>query len=298
MPALVVLAAGMGSRYKGVKQLDPVGKNGETLLDYSVYDALLCGFDKLVFVIRKDLMETFSRLILPRYQDRVETACVFQEMDLLPPGAAPGTGAERSKPWGTGHAVWACKDEVDTPFCVVNADDFYGRNAYKAMADFLNKTGPGHFSMVGFLLAKTLSGHGAVSRGVCRVDEKGGLVSVTEKTGIRLDPKGESINDDRDEILAPDAPVSLNFWGFTPDIFDGLGGLFADFLEKRGAEPKAEFFLPDAVDAMVKDGRARVTVLKSSDRWVGMTFREDRDMVCEHLAGLTARGDYPERLNP
>ncbi|MEW5734306.1 MAG: NTP transferase domain-containing protein [Thermodesulfobacteriota bacterium] len=296
MPALVVLAAGMGSRYKGTKQLDPVGMNGETLLDYSVHDALSCGFDKLVFVIRADLERVFSELILPRYRDRVETVCVFQEMDALPEGYPRVLAKGRSKPWGTGHAVLVCKRAVTTPFCVVNADDFYGPAAYKSMAGFLKDVEPGRFSMVGFLLRNTLSGFGAVSRGVCDVGPDGELVSVTEITGIRMDPRAGIVHECGDRKLSGEEPVSLNFWGFTPDIFEELDRLFAAFLAKRGADPKAEFYLPDAVDAMIRERKARVKVLESLDRWVGMTFREDRQAVSDHLAGLTASGAYPERL--
>jgi len=293
MPTLVILAAGMGSRYGGLKQLDALGPGGHTILDYSVYDALNAGFDELVFVIRKSMEEDFSALV-KRY-GRAQVKLVYQELDLLPPGFSVPEG--REKPWGTGHAVWACREAVNQPFCVINADDFYGREAFRVMAEFLRQEDPqkARYSMVGFSLEKTLSDHGAVSRGVCEVGPEGDLVSVTERTRIMRRGNAIVCRDEEGGELPGSVPVSMNFWGFTPTVFAGLEARFVEFL--RGAPgPKDEFFLPTAVDDMISRGQATVKVLRSREKWVGVTYREDRETAAARLSELTRRGAYPKRL--
>ncbi len=296
MPTLVILAAGVGSRYGGLKQLDPIGPGGQSILEYSVYDALRAGFDDLVFVVRRD-MEKDCRELAARFTGPAPARMVFQELSLLPNGFTVPEG--RTKPWGTGHAVWACKEAVDRPFCVINADDFYGREAFAVMADFLNRVDPCEpcFAMVGFPLENTLSAHGAVSRGICRVSSDGLLESVTERTAIER--SGGSIRFRDGEgwgDLTGREPVSLNFWGFTPCLFPWLEKEFTRFMAERREEPSAEFFLPTVVDRMVAQGKARVRVLSSPDQWVGVTFRQDRDLAAARLAELTANGDYPRKL--
>ncbi len=299
MPTLVVLAAGMGSRYGGLKQLDAVDDRGQCILEYSVYDALLCGFDRLVFVIRRDFAAQMEQSFGRRFSRKAPVSYVFQELSALPTGFyAP---EERTKPWGTGHAVMVCENVVNEPFCVVNADDFYGRAAYARMAEFLKGSagGSGRYAMVGFLLENTLSENGPVSRGVCEVSPEGFLASVTERTKIERLPQLGVCYKNADGSLHPlsgQNQVSLNFWGFSPDFFAELKTQFREFLTERQDDLSAEFFLPSAVDRMIRDGRARVAVLESPDRWVGVTYREDRDEVSRHLAALIDRGDYPERL--
>ncbi|MFP4476210.1 MAG: NDP-sugar synthase [Desulfatibacillaceae bacterium] len=299
MPTLVILAAGMGSRYGGMKQVDAVGPHGECILDYSIYDALSAGFDKVVFVIRAELEGAFSAFVEHRYASRVPCSLVFQELDdEVVAGRVPG---DRTKPWGTGHAVLACENAVDEPFCVVNADDFYGREAYERMAGFFKDADSGAstdpYAMVGFRLANTLSDSGAVSRGVCEVSDDGKLASVTERTSIERDPEGVVYLDGgRTGRLTGDETVSLNFWGFTPALFPRLRRMFAEFLAENAEDTKVEFFLPTAVDRLIRDGTATVDVLKSSDRWVGVTYPDDRQVVVEHIRSLCDRGVYPERL--
>ncbi|MBU2488260.1 MAG: nucleotidyltransferase [Proteobacteria bacterium] len=296
MPTLVILAAGLGARYGGLKQLDPIGPGDQSILEYSVYDALRSGFDDLVFVIRRD-MEKDCRELARRFPEKGPVRLVFQELDLLPAGISVPAG--RTKPWGTGHAVWACHEAVARPFCVINADDFYGREAFSVMADFLGQVDPGEsrFAMVGFSLENTLSEHGAVSRGICRVSLDGFLVSVTERTSIER--AGASIrfqDGDGWGNLTGGEPVSLNFWGFTPSLFPRLEQEFALFMAQRGRDAAAEFFLPTVVDKMVAQGQATVRVLDSPDQWVGVTFRQDRDRAKARLEELTASGDYPREL--
>ena len=299
MPTLVILAAGMGSRYGGLKQLDAVDDRGQTILEYSVYDALKAGFDKLVFVIRKDFAGRMEEVFGARFKKRAPVSYVFQELDAVPEGFS--VPPERKKPWGTGHAVMVCEKAVNEPFCVVNADDFYGAAAYGLMAGFLKgkENSSGNYSMVGFLLENTLSENGPVSRGVCEVSGGGNLVSVTERTKIeRLKDNGIFYKDAQNALhpLPGKARVSLNFWGFTPEFFGDLNTQFKDFLEEEGDDPKAEFFLPSAVDLMIREGRARVTVLESRDRWVGVTYQEDRNEVRSHIDSLVKRGEYPQSL--
>ncbi len=297
---LVILAAGVGSRYGGLKQLDAVGPFEQSILDYSVYDALKAGFNKLVFVIRKDIEGPCREFISERYKSRVDCELVFQELDALPQGFA--VPEARVKPWGTGHAVLTAQDAVSEGFCVINADDFYGRDAFVKIAEFLKNVNtcaaPHEFAMTAFQLKNTLSAHGSVSRGVCKVDSNGKLMSVTERTSIRQ-TDGVIAYEDSDGQRRPltgTEAVSLNFWGFTPDFFKHLRNQFKEFLETSGAELKTEFFLPSAVDRLIREQKATVTVLESSQRWVGVTYKEDKAHVMSHIRALTDKSEYPEKL--
>ena len=294
-PTLLVLAAGMGSRYGGLKQIDPVGPGGETIIDYSIYDALRAGFGKLVFVIRKDIEAQFKEIIGARFEKRVAVEYVFQELDKLPPGFAIPAG--RTKPWGTTHAILMGADAVKEPFAAINADDFYGRQAYQLLAQHLTSGSP-DYAMVGFILRNTLSDFGSVARGVCRVDEKDFLQSVEELTKIEPDGGGAKNTDDAGKItkLTGDEAASMNFWGFTPELFPQLQTHFQKFLTAKGGELKSECFIPSTVGDLVVAGQARVKVLRSNDSWFGVTYREDRPRVGESIRKLIQRGDYPERL--
>jgi len=295
------MAAGMGSRYGGLKQLDPFGPSGETLLDYSVYDALRAGFDRVVFIIRRDFEKTFRERIGARFERRIAVDYVFQDLERLPGGFTPP--AERAKPWGTGHAVWCAADVVKTPFAAINADDFYGRGAFEALGAFLSRIDPeahpARCAMAGYRLADTLSPHGTVSRGVCTVDAAGRLVSLEEVTAIA--PAGEGRGrtvapDDSERILPADTLVSMNFWGFPPSIFALLDAGLRAFLAARRDEPKAEFYLPAAVADGVARGEATVDVLPVRSRWFGVTHREDKPRVVQEIARLVEAGEYPGNL--
>ena len=285
---LVVLAAGMGSRYGGLKQLDPVGPGGETVLDYAVFDALRAGFARVVFVIRRDFEEVFRERIGSRYAGRAEVDYVFQSLDALPAGFTPPPG--REKPWGTGHAVWCAAGALRGNFAVINADDFYGADSFAQLARFLGAARGPEFAMVGFRLANTLSEHGTVSRGVTASGPDGDLRSIVEHTGIAAGEVGAGRRYSGEEI------VSMNCWGFTPDLLPGLDAEFRGFLAARGAEPKAEFYLPAAVSALIGRGGARVRVLPTSATWFGVTYREDKPRVQAAVAALVYSGAYPERL--
>lgn len=285
---LVVLAAGMGSRYGGLKQVDPVGPAGETVLDYAVYDALRAGFRRVVFVIRRDFEALFREKIGARYAGRVEVDYVFQSLDALPAGRQPPSG--REKPWGTGHAVWCARDAVTDNFAVINADDFYGADSFAQLAGFLTQRRGTEFAMVGFRLANTLSEHGAVSRGVTSVDASGQLRSIVEQIGIEPKHVGPGQTYSGDEI------VSMNCWGFTPELFPGLDARFREFLRQRGSEPKAEFYLPAAVSELIAAGQASVRVLPTESSWFGVTYREDKPRVQAALRELVAAGRYPATL--
>ena len=285
---LVVLAAGMGSRYGGLKQLDPVGPNGEVILDYSVRDALAAGFQRVVFVIRRDFADAFRSSVASRYEDQCEVAFAYQETGDLPAGfTAP---AERAKPWGTGHAVLAARTVVDSPFLVVNADDYYGPESYRLIHSFLLEAGAlsrPSIAMAAYRLKNTLSENGAVSRGVCRLDANSRLLSVEEHTGIQRSPGGliKGLNAAGVECaLDGSAPVSMNFWGFTPQIFPLLESLFARFLESgKISDPKAEFYIPSAVTEMIGREGIAAPVFVSPSSWFGVTVREDRETVVRAL---------------
>ena len=296
---LLVLAAGMGSRYGGLKQLDQVGPSGETVMDYSVFDAMRAGFDRVVFVIRRDIEEAFRAAVGSRYADRIEVDYAFQSMDDLPGGFTVPEG--RVKPWGTGQAVYAARQLLDGPFAVINADDFYGADSYRKLAGYLRNTadnGMVRGCIASFVLENTLSENGAVSRGICSVDAAGRLEKVVEHTKIlRRDGQIISLGKDGSESrFTGQEPVSMNSWGFMPGLVGELERLFTDFLKSRGSELKSEFYLPFAVDSLIRAGRAEIQVLHSSDSWFGITYREDKPFVQAALRDLVARGAYPERL--
>ena len=296
---LMVLAAGMGSRYGGLKQLDQLGPSGETVMDYSVYDAMRAGFGRVVFVIRRDIEQAFREAIGSRYADRIEVDYAFQSSDDLPAGFRVPEG--RAKPWGTGQAVYAARNIIDGPFAVINADDFYGADSYRKLAEYLRnapQTGKLTGCIAAFVLANTLSENGSVSRGICSVDEKGNLAKVVEHTKIfRRDGKIISVQEDGSEVeFTGQEPVSMNSWGFQPGLMGELGSLFTGFLREHGQELKSEFYLPAAVDSLIRSGKAEIRVLHSADSWFGITYREDKPFVQAALRGLVARGAYPEKL--
>lgn len=296
-PTLVILAAGMGSRYGGLKQIDPVGPSGETIIDYSIYDALRAGFGKLVFIIRKDIEQAFRQAIGARFEKRVPVEYVFQELDMLPRGFSVPAG--RTRPWGTTHAILAAAGAVHEPFAVINADDFYGAESYRVLEVHL-QSGTPDYAMVGFVLRNTLSDFGAVSRGICNLGDDNFLQGVVELTHIQRDGEGASNTDAAGQVtsLSGDELVSMNMWGFTPAIFSQLQEKFENFLALNGASLRSESFLPTAVNELVLDGKARVKVLRTSDGWFGFTYREDRPRVAASISQLIHRGQYPERLRP
>jgi NDP-sugar pyrophosphorylase family protein len=294
-PALVVLAAGLGRRYGGLKQIEPVGPGGQTIMDYSVYDALRAGFGRLVFVIRRDLEAAFKETFGARFERAAPVEYVFQELDKLPEGrVAPPS---RSKPWGTGHAILMAQEAVGGAFGVINADDFYGRHSYELLARHL-ETGGRDYAMVGFVLRNTLSEFGSVARGVCRTTPEDFLEAVVELT--RIERQGDVIRhiDGAGAVhaLTGAETVSLNMWGFNPTIFGHLRREFGRFLEGPGRDEQAEFFIPTVVSGLIERGQERLRVLRTPDSWFGITYREDRARVVESLRRLTERGEYPERL--
>jgi hypothetical protein len=295
---LLVLAAGMGSRYGGLKQIDPVGPSGETVLDYAVYDAMRAGFDRVVFVIRREFETVFREQIGAKYTGQIAVDYVFQSLEAVPDGFAVNAG--REKPWGTGHAVWCARDAVPENFAVINADDFYGKDSFAQLGAFLDpeRVGAGQrsslsrpeFAMVGFRLENTLSEHGAVSRGVCVADGNGLLESITERVGILATDVGPG------RPLSGNEIVSMNCWGFTPSLFAGLDEQFREFLSSSTGDLKAEFYLPAAVSKMIARQEATVRVLPTEASWFGVTYREDKPRVVAALAELVARGVYPAKL--
>ncbi len=293
-PTLLVLAAGMGSRYGGLKQVVPVNAAGDTIVDYSAFDAVRAGFGKVVFVIRKEIEQAFKATIGTRFEQRMSVAYAFQELDSLPPGFAVPQG--RTKPWGTLHATVIGAEQIDGPFAVINSDDFYGAESYRVLSQHLQND-PVNCAMVGFTLRNTLSDFGSVSRGVCSVDGNGLLLNTLEKTDIVRDGSGaRSVEDGSDVKLSGDEIVSMNMWGFTPAVVPLLSRAFLDFLKECGSDLKAEAYLPKAVNHMVIDGKVRVQVLRTSDTWCGVTYPQDHAHVVETLARLTRQGKYPESL--
>ena len=288
-PTLLILAAGMGSRYGGLKQLDQLGPNGETIMDYSVDYALAAGFGKVVFVIRKNMQEPFDQHILFKYQDKIRVETVYQEIDILPEGFT--VNPERVKPYGTAHAILMDKDAIKEPFAVINADDFYGKDAFQTMADFLNTpqtdTVP-VFSMIGYYLKNTLSEFGSVSRGVCVSNEKSELVQITEMTKIQKYEDGiKNLNEDGTyTALTGNEPVSMNFWGFTADFFTSLEQQFIQFLKINNDNPKSEFPIPAVVDQFISSKKAVVKVLECDASWFGVTYQEDKPYVMQKLKEL------------
>ena len=297
-PTLLVLAAGMGSRYGSLKQMDGVGPNGEAIIDYSVYDAIRAGFGKVVFVIRHSFADDFCEVFnAERFGHRIEVEYVFQELDMLPEGYA--LPAERVKPWGTNHAVMMGAKVIDTPFAVINADDFYGRDAYAVIGNYLSQLegSEGKYCMVGYEVSKTLSENGTVSRGVCTVDSEGNLQGMVERTKIeRVD--GTIVFHDlgTDEPLAENTPVSMNLFGFTPDYFTHSEEYFKVFLKENIDNLKSEFFIPLMVNKMISEGTATMRVLETSSKWFGVTYKEDKPQLMQKIEELIAAGEYPRNL--
>jgi dTDP-glucose pyrophosphorylase len=291
---LVVLAAGTGSRYGGLKQIDPVGPGGEAIIDYSVYDAIRAGFDKLVFVIRRDIEQAFKETVGRRFESRLAVEYVFQELDLPSGTVVPPA---RKKPWGTGHAILMAAAAVAEPFAVINADDFYGADSFRVLGAHLGGGGA-DYAMVGFTLRNTVSDFGSVSRGVCDLTPDGCLKSVVEVIGIEKEGRGVKpyAKTPSDIRLSGDEIVSLNMWGFNPSLFDHLRRDWSAFITANGQSDKAEFFIPTVINNLVSSGRARLKVLPTASSWFGVTYREDRPRVIESIRKLIAAGEYPERL--
>jgi UTP-glucose-1-phosphate uridylyltransferase len=298
-PTLLVLAAGMGSRYGSLKQIDPVGPSGETIIDYSIYDAARAGFGKVVFIIRKSFEQDFKDIFISKLQPHIPVEYVFQEIENIPAGI--GISPERTKPWGTAHAILMAKDVINEPFAVINGDDFYGAAAFQTMADYLVSLTPdqqNQYSLVGYQVGNTMSENGTVSRGVCLADENQFLVSVTERTNIQYTDGGIAYTDGDGAFvfLKPETLVSMNFWGFTPEYFRQTESMFIDFLKANTDSLKAEFYIPSAVDSLVSKGKAKVKVLQSDAKWFGVTYKEDKPLVIEKLAQLIKSGVYPSQL--
>jgi UTP-glucose-1-phosphate uridylyltransferase len=298
---LVILAAGMGSRFGGLKQVQPVGPAGELIIEYSIFDALRAGFSRLVLVIRKDIETDFRNTIGRRLESRIEVSYVFQETDRVGASSLPSGFASRTKPWGTGHAVLAARAAVKNPFAVINADDFYGASGYAALAAHFAGPPAGakpRYAMVGYPLRQTLSEFGTVSRGLCATDDGGRLQFITEITRIEKAAAGAKYTDATGEtgLLSGAEIVSMNFWGFTPAVFPQLERLFADFLSKNGSDPKAEFYLPTAISTLNERHEAEVALLRSDDAWFGITYREDLAASQAAVKSLVAAGKYPAPL--
>jgi hypothetical protein len=300
-PTLLVLAAGMGSRYGGLKQMDPMGPNGETVLDYSVYDAIRAGFGSVVFIIREDFADLFRQSVGGRFADRIHVQYAFQKLDDLPAGFSVPEG--RVKPWGTAHAVRSARHLVREPFAVINADDFYGSDAYVRAVEFLQspclQNSKAHYAMVGYPLTNTLSDHGDVNRGICTMDSDRLLTSVEEYVNIQRDPdgvvRGLALDGSRRDI--PDqAPVSMNFWAFTPGFFDLLEADFIRFLQEFGQVEKSEYYIPTAVDSLIRAELADCRVLETSSHWFGVTYPEDKPHVVASIHRQIASGAYPSSL--
>jgi hypothetical protein len=294
-PTLLVMAAGMGSRYGGLKQIDPVGPSGETLMDYSIFDAIRAGFGKVVYVIRKDIEAPFKETIGAKFEKRIPVDYVYQELDKVPAGFKVPEG--RTKPWGTTQAVLMAADAIREPFAVINADDFYGEEGYRVLVSHLTSGSP-DYAMVGFVLRNTLSEFGSVARGVSKADSNGYLQSVVELTKVERDGNGARNTDPGGNItaLTGDELVSMNMWGFLPSIFPHLSERFHAFLKHSGNDLKSEHYVPTAVNELVSSGQARVKVLRTNDAWFGVTYREDRPRVVDSIAALVKKGKYPEKL--
>lgn len=297
-PTLFVLAAGMGSRYGGLKQLDGLGPNGETIMDYSIYDAVRAGFGKVVFVIRHSFEKEFREIVVEKFNKIIDVEVVFQEIDSLPDGFFPHK--ERVKPWGTNHAVLMGKDVIKEPFGVINADDYYGAESFKILADFLQSLDGrnNEYCMVAYQVGNTLSESGSVSRGVCKTNEEGYLTSVVERTQIELEGGQIQYKDEHGlvDYLDEDAPVSMNMWGFTPDYFDYSEMLFKTFLSENIANLKAEFYIPTVVNTLIQNQQAKIKVLDTPSKWFGVTYADDKPQVILKINNLIRKGVYPEKL--
>ena len=284
------MAAGMGSRYGGLKQLDPVGPSGETIIDYSVYDAIRAGFNKVVFIIRKDFEEDFRSKITNKYKDKIRVEFAFQDLNDLPEGFLCPEG--RVKPWGTGHAILTASQLIHEPFVAINGDDFYGRESFEIVADYYQDKNA-TYSMVAFQLDKTLSEFGGVTRGLCTV--KNDLLDTVIETG-ELKRSESGVSSDRDIQLDGSEPVSMNVWGFTPDLFDYLRAMFVDFLHKEGDEMKSEYLIPTVINNLIRSGEKDIHVLRTGSKWFGVTYKEDKPFVTEQVQLLVDHGVYPKQL--
>lgn len=300
---LIVMAAGMGSRYGGLKQIDPIGPNGEIILDYSVFDAAEAGFDRVIFVIKHEIEEDFKKITDGRYDEKIEVEYAFQDIADLPEGFSVPAG--RVKPWGTGQAVLSCRGLIDGPFAVINADDYYGKETFRLIHDELIKEAEKEdkysFCMVGFRVENTLTENGSVARGVCQISEDGYLTDIVERTKIAInDGKIQYTEDDGATWtdISEGTTVSMNCWGFSPEMMVELGNRFSAFLEKGVIENplKCEYFLPFVVDELLKENKAQVKVLETSEKWYGVTYKEDRSSVAEALGKKISEGIYPEKL--
>ena len=310
-PTLVILAAGMGTRYGGLKQIDPVGPSGESIMDYSVFDAIRAGFGKVVFIIRKDIEAAFKEDIGNKFENLIQVEYVYQELNAGLPGGF-SVPKDRVKPWGTGHAILMAKDVVDGPFAVINSDDFYGKSAFVSLCNYLSNYQPTTnnqqsstdvcqyaptYCMVGFPLKVTLSEFGSVSRGICTHDSENYLTGVVERTEIRKeDDKIFYVDEGNQHLLSGDEIVSTNIWGFTPSIFEYLEKVFEEFLASQGGELKSEFYLPFVVNELIKSDTAKVKILRSSGPWFGVTYKKDKPYLVENIKKLVDQGVYPERL--
>lgn len=296
-PTLLILAAGMASRYGSLKQIQEFGPSGETIIDYSIYDAISAGFGKIVFIIRENFAAEFKEIFEPKLKGRVAVDYVYQEMNaFVGDHAVP---ADRTKPWGTAHAILCAKNAINEPFAVINADDFYGTDSFVKMAEFLkNGCQPDVYSVVGYELGKTVSEHGSVSRGVCEVNAAGNLSAINERTKIYPE-NGQIVYEEADgskHPLSANTPVSMNFWGFHPSVFDLSQTLFNEFLDKNLSNPKSEFFIPIVADEFIRRGKGEVKVLPTSAKWFGVTYKEDAPGVQASLLALVANGEYPDNL--
>lgn len=296
-PTLLVLAAGIGSRYGGLKQIEPVGPSGEAIIDYSVYDALCAGFGKLVFVIRKDIEQAFKEFVGARFEKHIPVEYAYQELEKIPNGFNVPAG--RTKPWGTTQAVLMTEGMINEPFAMINADDFYGAESYRVLAEHL-KSDSDDYAMVGFVLRNTLSDFGTVARGVCHVNDAGYLTGIREMTAIARDGDHAKDTDADGKVttLTGDEPVSMNYWGFTPKVFGQLREYFVRFLQQNGSDLKKECYIPNTVNEIIVAGQGKVKVLKSNDPWFGVTYREDHSHVVENIQRLVKEGKYPEKLWP
>jgi len=298
-PALVILAAGMGSRYGGLKQMDAFGPNGETIIDYSIYDAIQAGFGKVVFIIREHFKKDFEDLFRPKLEGKIEVEFVCQELSYLPDGYSPS--AERTKPWGTAHAVLVAREAVTEPFAIINADDYYGQSAYKTLADFLMQPineENNDYCIVGYHLKNTLSEYGTVNRGVCFTDNDGNLTNIVETLKIARNKEGiiEYPKEEGAGTLEPDTLVSMNMFGFMPSFFDYAWAKFQGFLDEVGGELKSEFYIPQVLDQMNEDAFANVKILESDSDWFGVTYQDDKPHVIKKLNKLLEEGKYPNNL--
>ena len=298
-PTLLILAAGIGSRYGGLKQLDPIGPSGETIIDYSIYDAMRAGFGNVIFIIKESIEADFKETFVEKLKDKIAIDYVFQETWMVPEGIT--VPDNRQKPWGTGHAVMMAEKKIKGPFAVINADDFYGQGAFETLASHYRHWEPSRindYCMVGYPLANTLSEFGAVSRGVCMTNPKGCLTHVEERTHIER--HGNEIGFQTEsgliEMISPGTIVSMNFWGFTPSFFHHLRQGFTRFIHENAEKPKAEFYIPAMVNELIQNGTATVQVLESTGQWFGMTYKEDRELVVKKMHELVAAGIYPEKL--